>query len=94
MKDATRYRRRNFHVPLPDNVYEALREESSRLGRPATELARAAIESWLKERKRAVMFDAIAEYAAASSEKPRIDLDDELEAAATEELLALEREDP
>ena len=87
-------RRRNFHVPLPDYLHDALRKESVRLERPATELARQAIEAWLRERKRLAMFDAIAEYAtdSACEGAGKEDLDEELEAAAAVELLALEEE--
>jgi hypothetical protein len=54
---------RNFHLPLPEGVYEALHQEASRLGRPATVVAREAIELWLQERKRTVVREAIAAYA-------------------------------
>lgn len=33
----------NFHVPLPENAYAALREEAAALKRPATIIARKAI---------------------------------------------------
>ena len=55
---------RNFHVPLPENVYDALGEEAAALGRPATVIAREAIEAWLRERRRASVHEAIAAYAA------------------------------
>lgn len=54
---------RNFHLPLPEGVYEALHQEASRLRRPATAVAREAIELWLQERKRTVVREAIAAYA-------------------------------
>ena len=37
---------RNFHLPLPEGVYEALHQEASRLGRPATVVAREAIAAY------------------------------------------------
>ena len=40
---------RNFHVPLPESTYRELREIAEQLHRPATQLGREAIESWLKE---------------------------------------------
>ena len=92
MKDgiAARARRvgepvRNFHLPLPEGVYEALRREASRLRKPATVVAREAIETWLQQRRRAVVREAIAAYAVqhAGSEA---DLDPALEKASLEVL--------
>jgi predicted transcriptional regulator len=80
-------RTRNFHVPLPDDVYEELRTEADRSRTPATVLARRAIESWLQQRRKALQHHAIAEYATryAGSEA---DLDEGLEAASGEHLHA------
>ena len=55
---------RNFHVPLPDDLYDKLREEAGRSGSPATQLVRRAIEVLLEQRQRAALNDAIALYAA------------------------------
>lgn len=72
---------RNFHVPLPEELYDRLRREAARAKQPATVLARQAIEQWLKPRRKAALHREIANYAAnfAGSET---DLDQELEAAA------------
>lgn len=81
---------RNFHVPLPANVYGQLREEAEKRKEPATVIARQAIEYWLKEQKKVARRAAIYEYAkevAGSSE----DLDEELETAGIESLLELEK---
>jgi hypothetical protein len=43
---------KNFHLPLSQRVYDALREEAASLRQPATVVAREAIEAWLWERKR------------------------------------------
>jgi hypothetical protein len=43
---------KNFHLPLSQRVYDALREEAASLRQPATVVAREAIEAWLRERKR------------------------------------------
>jgi mRNA-degrading endonuclease toxin of MazEF toxin-antitoxin module len=51
-------------------VYDALREEAALLGRPATVVARDAIEAWLRERKRAGVREAIATYVAGAG-RPR-----------------------
>ena len=53
---------RNFHVPLPEGLYNKLREEAGRSGSPATELARRAIEVLLEQRQRDAISDAIARY--------------------------------
>lgn len=74
---------RNFHLPLPDALYRELRVAAESEKQPATLLARQAIESWLRDRRRAAVHEAIAAYAArhAGSE---VDLDPELEAASLE----------
>lgn len=81
---------RNFHVPLPRVLHDALRREAEAAGRPATALARDAIEAYLRKRRRKALSDAIASYAAARAGTSD-DLDPDLERAAIEELL--ERED-
>ena len=68
---------------MPEGVYEALHHEASRLGRPATAVAREAIEAWLQERKRAAVREAIAAYAAQHA-GTSVDLDPVLEKAALE----------
>lgn len=74
---------RNFHVPLPTELYHELKEESERLERPATVLAREAIASYLEARKRQVLAGEIAAYAAAQAGS-ETDLDEDLEAAGLE----------
>lgn len=76
---------RNFHVPLADSTYMKLRKEAEQLGRPATELARTAIEEWLRQRRRQALHEAIASYASRNAGKA--DLDEDLERAGVEALL-------
>ena len=83
MKTATKGAIRNFHLPLPQRVYEALREEAASLRQPATVVAREAIEAWLRERKRAGVREAIATYALKHA-GTAADLDPSLESAALE----------
>ena len=78
---------RNFHVPLPEDLYNKLREEARRSHEPATELARRAIELLLQERKKAALHDAIASYAAEYA-GTATDLDEELESASVEHLIS------
>ena len=77
---------RNFHLPLTGETYDRLKEEAARERRPATIIAREAIEEWLRERRRQFVREEIAAYAAivAGSEA---DLDSGLEKAAVEHLL-------
>ena len=83
---------RNLHVPLPDPMYRRLRIEAQRTNRPATEIAREAIDIWLVEQQRKLLHESVAEYArdAAGSQA---DLDEHLEAAAIETLLAIDAND-
>lgn len=74
---------RNLHVPLEAELYERLRAEAERTGRPATRIAREAIERFLAEMRRTAVREAIASYAAACAGS-KDDLDPELEAAAVE----------
>jgi predicted DNA-binding protein len=75
----------NLHVPLPASLHQRLRAEAMRSGRPATTLARNAIEAWIREREREQVSDRIAEYAAEMAGSAA-DLDPELERAAVDRL--------
>lgn len=70
----------NFHLPLPNDVRDMLREEVEHSGRPATAIAREALTEWLKERRRSRLREEIAAYASACAGTPA-DLDEELEGA-------------
>ena len=82
---------RNFHLSLPDEVYRDLREEAARSSRPATALARQAIELWLHHRRKVARHEAIAAFAAEHAGTP-LDLDAGLEAATIDHLLATENQ--
>ena len=75
--------RKNLHVPMPEPLYRRLRTEAERTGRPATDLAREAIDHWLAEQQRRNVFDAIQAYAHRTA-GTRDDLDPRIEAAAIE----------
>ncbi len=77
---------RNFHLPLPQDTYERLKAEADRESRPATVVARHAIEEWLRERRRLFLREEIAEYAAKAAGTTD-DLDPQLEKAAVSNLL-------
>lgn len=74
---------RNFHLPLAEDVYQALRQEAVLLRKPATVVAREAIEEWLRERRRAAVREAIAAYASRQA-GTTADLDSSLERASLE----------
>jgi hypothetical protein len=83
MKSATGRSLKNFHLPLPAPVYEALQHEAELSGKPATVVAREALETWLQERQRAAVREAIAAYAVQHAGSA-VDLDPALERAALE----------
>ena len=82
---------KNFHLPLPEGTYHELRAEAERAQLAATTVAREAISSWLRARKKAARRLAVMEYAARVA-GTRFDLDPILEAAAIEELMRTARE--
>ena len=81
--------KKNFHLPLPEGLYERLRSEAQRSKTPATRLVRKALECFLAERERQAVHDAVVEYATRMAGTPE-DLDEELEAAGLESLAKLE----
>lgn len=80
-KTISRVSVKNFHLPLPADVYAALREEAASLQRPATAVAREALEAWLRERRRTAVREAIAAYATKQA-GTHADLDPALETAS------------
>jgi predicted transcriptional regulator len=76
---------RNFHLPLPEDLHEALARAAHERGRPATEIARAAIREWLEARRREAVSDQLATYARAAAGSAA-DLDEALERGAVEHL--------
>ena len=77
---------RNFHVPLPEELYKQLRAEAERSQQSATALARYAIAWWLQQRQKAALDESIRAYAAQGAGTPA-DVDQALEAAAVDHLL-------
>ncbi len=75
--------RRNFHVPLPEDLYLALQAEAAQLQRPANAVARDAIAHWVERQRQARIDQEILAYArdvAGTS----ADLDRDIEAAGLE----------
>jgi hypothetical protein len=82
---------RNFHVPLPDDLYKLLHAEAKRSKQPATALARDAIAWWLQQRRKAALHEAICAYATQYA-GTAADLDQAFETASVEHLLVEEEE--
>ena len=74
---------KNLHVPLPGKLHSALRDAAARLGKPATTVAREAIERYVHELRKQTIDLAIEAWATevAGSE---LDLDPMLEFATVE----------
>jgi predicted transcriptional regulator len=81
---------RNLHVPLPQALHLRLLAAATRSGRPATTLAREAIEAWVEEREKEAVHEAIKAYAAEMAGTPA-DLDEAVERAAIEHLIGTGR---
>lgn len=79
---------KKMNLPLPPEMHEALFAESREMGVPTTRLVRRVLESWLEERRRAQRREEIRRFAEACA-GTELDLDPDLEAAATEELQRL-----
>jgi hypothetical protein len=77
----------NFHLPLPEDLHEMLREEVERSGQPATSLAREALLYWLAQRRKQRLHEEIAAFARDQA-GTELDLDEELEQAGLEAILA------
>ncbi len=73
-----------IHLNLPAATYDALRACAEQRHQPAAQLARTAIEDWLKQHNTASQLHrAITDYAEACGGTTD-DLDEELEAAGLE----------
>jgi hypothetical protein len=77
---------KNFHLPLPEQTYAALRVEAERAQVPATALAREAIDWWLRQQLRKARHDRIVAYATEMAGTD-LDLDSGLEASGIEHLV-------
>ena len=76
---------RNFHVPLPEELYQALRLEAERRRLPATVLVREVVEEWVERLRAEALHTEIAKYAAENA-GGSADIDVQLEAAGIESL--------
>lgn len=81
----------NFHLPLPPELHDQLREEAELSGQPATALAREALRTVLAQRRRQRLHAQIAAFASAHAGSD-LDLDEDLERAGIEALKASDRQ--
>jgi predicted transcriptional regulator len=79
-------RKRNFHIPLPDETYQELRKAAEASKRPATQLVRDAIEHWLHQQRKNALQREIETYAQEHA-GGRFDLDPDLEASGVDCLI-------
>jgi hypothetical protein len=80
---------KKLSLPMPPELHEAIFAESRTLGLPVTRIVRSALEDWLSRRRRVRLEEEIYQFAMAHG-GTEIDLDPQLEQAATEELLRLD----
>jgi hypothetical protein len=81
---------KNFHLPLPAQLYAELQQVAEASGQPATRLAQDYVRRGLDEERRRARREAIAVYATQVAGS-RDDLDPELEAAGLELLRGTRR---
>lgn len=81
----------NFHLPLPPDLHDQLREEAERSGQPATAWAREALRTTLIQRRRQRLRAEIAAFASEHAGSD-LDLDEDFERAGIEALQGLDRE--
>lgn len=77
---------RNFHLPLPEALYDELRSAAKDADQPATRFAQQLMRTGLDEWRRTRRRQAIAAYAKQAAGS-RDDLDPDLERAAIDVLV-------
>ncbi len=80
----------NFHLPLPPELHDQLREEAEISGQPATTVAREALRTSLALRRKHRLHTEIAAFAAEHGGSD-LDLDKDLEQAGLQALRTLDR---
>ncbi len=78
---------KHLHLPLAEDIHSALMNEAQRRGTSATTLAREAVERLLLEARSQALETELEAYIRAEAGGPH-DLDEALEAAGVEHLLA------
>ena len=73
-------------LPLDADVWGLLQDEATKSGQPAVSLVSHVVGEWVRERHRQRVAQEIAEFAAAHAGS-NLDLDQELESAALQNIL-------
>lgn len=76
---------KKLNLPLPHDMHDAIFAESRRQGVSAARLVRGVLEDWLRERQRELRREEVRRFALEHAGTD-LDLDPDLEAAATQEL--------
>ena len=79
---------KNFHLPLPPALYADLRAAAERAGTPATDVAREAIQAWLKQERRRKIQQELRAFTETYA-GTEWDLDPRFEAAGIESIAKL-----
>lgn len=79
---------RNFHLPLSPALYADLRAAAERAGTPATDVAREAIQAWLRQERRREIHEELRAFAEEFA-GTEWDLDPQFEAAGLESIAKL-----
>lgn len=80
----------NFHLPLPEDLYQALRKEAKQAKQPLTQFTRQILKAWFEQKRQFRIEEKIADYAVKFGET-EYDLDPTLEEASIEHLLEQEK---
>ncbi len=83
---------KKLNVPLSQEMHQALFSEAHAAGVPATRLVRSLLEDWLEQRRRERRREEVRKFALKHAGST-LDLEPELEVAATEELVRVFDED-
>ena len=80
----------NFHLPLPEDLYQALRKEAEQANQPLTQFTREILKSWFKQKHQLTIEEQIAEYAVRYA-GTEFDLDPTLEKVGIDHVLKQEK---
>lgn len=80
---------KKMSLPLPEDMHSELLAESRRTGIPATRLVRAALDQWLRERRRDRRREEVRRFALGHAGGEH-DVDPALESIAAERLSRLD----
>jgi hypothetical protein len=77
---------KNFHLPLPANLYHQLQREAKVSRQPITKLARQVIEAWVHQRHKKAIENSLQNYVNLYA-GTEFDLDEDLERTSIEHIM-------